>query len=131
MSNFQQNTSSVVAYKPARLHTGKCWYVSFYAFNPESEGLEIKRMKLNYIGNKTERRRYACELMKRINNNLAMGWNPYLENEATKSCRKLTEAIDHFLKVNEKRHNAGDIRTETWTGYRSYMENLKRYLKRN
>lgn len=130
MSNSQLTTSSVIAYKPARLHTGKSWYISFYAFNPETDGLRIKRMKINYIGNGNEKRRYAYELMKRINNNLAQGWNPFLENEAAKAYRKLTEAIDHFLRVNEKRHDSGDIRSETWTGYRSYMGNLKRYLKK-
>ncbi|MFH0760704.1 MAG: tyrosine-type recombinase/integrase [Bacteroidota bacterium] len=111
------------------MHTGKSWYISYYAYEPVSESLRIKRMKINYIGNGTERRRYACELMKRLNNNLALGWNPFLEQEANKACKKLTDAIDHFLKVNEKKHESGDIRTETWVGYRSYMKNLIKYLQ--
>jgi len=128
MSEFQQNTSSVIAYKPARLHTGRCWYISYYAFDPESESLRIKRVKINYIGNGSERRRYAYELIKRINNSLALGWNPYLEKEASKAGTKLADAFDHFLKVLKRKHESGDIRTETWVGYRSYLANLKKYL---
>jgi hypothetical protein len=128
MSSLKQTTTSVISYKPARLHTGNCWYISFYAFDPQTERLRIRRIKINYIENKNERRRYAMELMKRVNDNLSLGWNPFLEQEASQSFRKLTDAINHFLRVNEKKHASGDIRTETWNGYKSYLGNFAKYL---
>jgi hypothetical protein len=66
----------VIRYKPARLHTGKEWYISYYAFNPESGTIDIKRIKLNNIKNTVERRKFAIETIKRINIKLETGWNP-------------------------------------------------------
>ncbi|MBT3244815.1 MAG: site-specific integrase [Bacteroidetes bacterium] len=132
--NLSQNITTtsfkeLISYRPARLHTGSCWYISFHAFDPQSGLLKIKRIKINYIERAAERRKYANELMKRINNNLAQGWNPFLESEANRSYRKLTEAMDHFLTVSQKRLRGGDIRQETWNEYSSKMKNLQGYLE--
>ncbi len=128
MSLTQKSISQISTYKPARLHTGKCWYISFHVFDPESERLKIKRIKLNYIGKATERRRYANELIIRINNNLAQGWNPYLDQESKKGFAKISVAIAHYKRVHEKKHQAQDIRSETYVAYLSFLRNFESYL---
>lgn len=130
MSLNQNSIFEITAYKPARLHTGKCWYISFHVFDPESERLKIKRVKLNYIGKAGERRRYANELMIRINNNLAQGWNPFIDQESKKGFAKLSFAIDHFKRVHEKKYQSQDIRSETYVAYLSYLRNFQAYLEK-
>lgn len=130
MHKNQLQFSELIAYKPARLHTGRCWYISFYAFDPESGGLKIKRVKLNYIGKASDRRQYAVELMKRINNNLAQGWNPFLDQESKKGFARISMAIEHYKRVHEKKHQAQDIRAETYVAYLSFLRNFEAYLER-
>ncbi|MCK5821942.1 MAG: hypothetical protein KAH17_08645 [Bacteroidales bacterium] len=82
MQKLQNSYSELIAYRPASLHTGSCWFVSYYSYDPQSESLKRKRIKLNHIDKISERRKYANELIKRINNNLAQGWNPFLDHES-------------------------------------------------
>lgn len=116
------------SYRPASLHTGKEWYISFYAFDPQSDKLKRKRIKINFIDKASERRRYANELIKKININLAKGWNPFFDSKAHKAYRKIDEAMDHFLSFNTKKYKGGDIRRETWNEYNSKMHNLREWL---
>jgi integrase len=118
----------VIRYKPAKLHTGKCWYISYYAFNPESGKLDIKRIKLNNIDNAVERRKYANEIMKRINAKLERDWNPFTEREGKKAYMRINEAFDHYLKVLHKKFKGKDIRDETYYGYTSFLENLIKWM---
>lgn len=119
----------VIKYKPPRLHTGKCWYISYYCFNPESGKLDIKRIKLNNIKNAVDRRKYAYEIIKRLNQKLDTGWNPFTEKEGKKAYLKINDAFDHYLKVVTHKFKNQDIRNETYYGYTSYLDILKKWLK--
>ena len=57
--------AQIMAYTPPRLYVGKEWYVGFNAFDPIMGKLRRKKIKLNHIANKTERRKYASELIVR------------------------------------------------------------------
>ena len=67
MSNCQQ----VKSYTPPVLHTGKDWYIDFYAFCPATGAMKRKKFKLNYIDSIKERRKYAKDFMNRISEKLA------------------------------------------------------------
>jgi integrase len=121
----------VIRYKPARLHTGKNWYISYYCFNPETGKLDIKRIKINSIKNANERRKYANEIMKRVNVKLETGWNPFTEKEGKKSYLKLNEAFEHYLKVVTKKYKSGDIRDETYFGYTSFLKIFREWLEKH
>jgi len=89
----------VIRYRPAQLYTGIEWYISYYAFNPESGKLDIKRLKLNHIKNAVQRRKSAYEMIKRLNIKLESGWNPFTEKEGKRAYLKINDAFDHYLKV--------------------------------
>ena len=40
----------ILSYTYPRLHTGSCWYISFYAFDPERGEMRRKRIKINPAG---------------------------------------------------------------------------------
>ena len=45
MSKIQE----IKSYTPPVLHTGKDWYIDFYAFNPVDGVMKRKKIKLNFI----------------------------------------------------------------------------------
>ena len=62
-------------YKPARYHTGKDCYVSYYALDPCLQKLKIKKIRLNNIRSTAERKKMAIRVIQRVNNRLERGWN--------------------------------------------------------
>ena len=76
--------SEVLSYTPPKLYTGKTgkdWYIGFYAFDPISGSLKLKRIKINHITKISDRRKYASDLILRLHEQLRRGWNPYISDD--------------------------------------------------
>lgn len=125
MSSFDQS-GNLIHYIPARLTEGKDWFVSFYAICPETDTMKRKRIKINRIRGLAERRRYARDLIERINKKLRAGWNPWLEKAAPKGTTTLADAIDLFL-----RRKRAELRPDSMRTYDSQSERLLAWLKEN
>ena len=118
-------------YRPARLCKGKYWYIAFNAIDPETKKMREKRIRVSHVKNKNDRAKYATELMKRINENLAKGWNPFVNYEHQKQYKTLSQAIDHFLTINEKKLKEDVIKENTYKDYCSYLKNFKNWVKQD
>ncbi|MDR3339564.1 MAG: phage integrase SAM-like domain-containing protein, partial [Candidatus Symbiothrix sp.] len=129
MSKIQRKKelAQAIAYTPPKLYTGKEWYVGFYAYEPVKEKLCIKRIKLNYIDNKNERRKFACDLIKRLNDKLRRGWNPWIAAEVSKGYCTFKETCEHYDRIITKKFSDGYYRDDTYTSYLSYLRRLKEY----
>lgn len=68
-----RSLQEILKYTPPKLHSGKEWYISFYAFDPIQGKLRRKRIKLNHIETIKQRREYAKELMIRLSQQLSIG----------------------------------------------------------
>ena len=119
--------SQIVAYTPPRLYTGKEWYVGFNAYDPIQEKLHRKKIKLNHIEKIKERREYAAELIKRLNEKLRRGWNPWIAKEDSKGYSTFLEACEHYERITTHMYKDGLYREDTYVGYMSYLRNLKAY----
>jgi len=119
MSIPQILSQPLTTYYPAELHDGQCWYVNFYAFNPYSKKMEEQRVKINHIKPISERRRFAKNLIRNINNKLESGWNPFIKLESKKQFKKLTLIIETYKKAEYKSFEDETIRT-----YDSYFNRL-------
>lgn len=117
----------IIGYSVPKLTTGKCWYISFNAFDPAQNKMRRKRIKINNIEKISERRVYAAELMKRITVKLMNKWNPWIEAENSKAYHSFYEACDNYRRYVDKLFKESHIREETYTGYVSYLNNLRRY----
>ncbi len=71
----------LVRFYPAEICENKDWYVKFYVWNPFTERMTLRRIKINRIKNVAERRKFSREL----NAKLEMGWNPFVEQESAKN----------------------------------------------
>lgn len=118
--------NQVRRYLPARLSSGKVWFVEFYAFDPVSGDMRRKRIRINRIKNKRERKAYALDLIKHINEQLAAGWNPWI-NRDIETYSDFTICLDSFEENLTKFVNSGYYREETYRGYKSHLQNLRDY----
>lgn len=117
----------ILSYTPPQLYTGKEWYIGFMAFDPVLGRLHRKKIKLNHIKGITLRRRYASDLIKRLNTHLQEGWNPWIEAENEKSYHTFEDACLHYEKILFSLVQKEDIENDTYLSYLSYLRNLKKY----
>jgi len=97
-----QTDSSNLYYLPPVLREGKETYVEFYALYPPTGKLRRKRIKLNRIQNKSERRKYGRKLCAEISAKLICGWNPFYEAIAPRACISARDAVNSFLTSKQK-----------------------------
>lgn len=115
-----------------KLHTGKDWYIDFYAFCPASGTMRRKKIKLNHISKIGERRKYAEGLIKRTILNLERGWNPWIEAENSRSYHYFKEVCDRYKQYIEKLLNDNLYREDTYISYMSYLRNIEKWnLEKN
>jgi integrase len=114
---------SVTRYIPAQLHENKRWYITYYVVDPATNKLKQKVIKVNRVKSITERRKWARQLMHELNIKLAGGWNPYLEQEASKGFCKLFDVLNTFQVTKEK-----ELRPDSIRSYNSYIKILKDYV---
>jgi hypothetical protein len=88
--NQKHELTQIVSYTPPRLYTGKEWYIGWYSYDPVLQVQRHKKIKLNHIQSKIERRKYANDLIARIYEKLRRGWNPWIASEESKSSEFLT-----------------------------------------
>ena len=122
--------SEVISYTPPKLYTGKTgkdWYIGFYAFDPISGSLKLKRIKINHINKISDRRKYASDLILRLHEQLRRGWNPYISDDNVKGLSLFEEATDKYRTYITRLRSDNVIREETYIGYISYLRNLIRY----
>lgn len=125
----------IVGYTLPRLHTGKHWYVDFYAYDPTIDGLRRKKYMLDGYKLK-ERKHIATVLITNLTQQLTAGWNPFVNNDKARSYttwEAVVKRYTDYLKVAEKKSM---IKSKTATDYRSrlavllsYIDEAKTYIK--
>ena len=120
---------SPVAYKdyiPAKLVEGDVWYISYYVKSPVTGKLQRQRLKFNRISSIRERRRRAQELVASINENLALGWNPLVEQIAPRASVSIKDAFDKFIETKKKEVEDNSIRS-----YQGFINSFLSWHKKN
>ena len=87
--------NEILSFTYPKLHTGSCWFISFYAFDPAKGEMRRKRIKINSVGNASQRRRYAAQVCHRLSTKLETGWNPWVEAEADYTYKLFSEVLVH------------------------------------
>ena len=128
--NFQLprvNNASLLGYKlPVYRRTKDCVYVEYYAYNPLTEKLHRKRIKLNNVESK-QRKSYALALIQRLTTKLASGWNPFVEQLRSSDMMLVSAAFDEFKAYNERMFAEETFRKQTYQSYKSYVVKLEEY----
>lgn len=106
------------------LHWGQECYIDFYAFDPASNKMRRKKIKLNYIKRSTDRKVYAKEFMKRLSEKLILGWNPWIEQESGSAYLLFKDVTDRYRTYIGKMLKDERYRPETFKSYTSYLNNM-------
>lgn len=125
MSITQKYNSQLIKYYPAELYTKKCWYIQYFVFDPFTNKMVSKRIKINRIKNITERRKFGQRLKREINLKLENGWNPFIDDSAKKKFKKFSEVLDLYKQTEYKNFEKDTIRTID-----SYLVKLLDYVSK-
>lgn len=123
MPTTQNFSNKVLNYYPAYLSEGKIWYVTYYVYNPFTERMQLKRIKINRIKSITERRKYARILIQQINKKLENGWNPIIEKDSVKEYHYIVDAIETY-----RRSKFPDLESNSIRSYKSFLERLIKHI---
>lgn len=116
-------------YRPAHLAgTKKNYYVAYSVVNPETDKLTVRRIKLNYIKDKKQRKLYGEELVKQINYKLACGYNPFIE-ECSDKLIMLSAATTDFLRSKRREPETHNISNATFDDYKQQLRYFQDFIK--
>ncbi len=113
--------NEILSYTYPKLHTGACWFISFYAYDPAKGVMRRKRIKINSVGTASEKRRYAAQVCHRLSAKLEAGWNPWVETEANSGYKKFSEVLIQFRNYLAKLHQDGVHRDSTNHDYTCFI----------
>lgn len=103
-------------------------YIEFRAYDPNLGKMRRKTIKLNRIKGIKNRRDYARGLIRRLNELLKHGWNPWIAKDVS-NLVTLEEAIKRYEAHIEKMLASGYFRKETYVGYKSNVKMMRTYIK--
>ena len=116
-------------YRPARYLSSRNYsYVVYSVLNPETGRMMYRRIKLNYIKSKRERKQYAEELVKMVNAKLANGYNPFTDNSEAAKLILLSEAINDFLKLKRREMELHNICADSYKHYVLHLSAMLNHL---
>jgi integrase len=129
MSSHQkkQELSEIKGFTYPYLHTGREWYVIFYAFDPAQNKMRRKRIKLNHIKKISDRRKYADGMLKRLIEKLEHGWNPWIEEENEKAFRLFKDVLAQYRAYLDKMYSDNFYRKHTYRSYMSQLRSIERW----
>lgn len=118
-------------YIPAYLHKNKSgWLIEYYAYNPVTEDLERKRIKLNTLRKRcttaTQFKMQAAEIVRAINNKLAGGWSPFGESENSRYYTKLQDVMQLYIAEKSK-----ELRPDSMRSYKSFCHIFGEWCNKN
>ncbi|OUN70227.1 site-specific integrase [Barnesiella sp. An55] len=117
----------IIRFTYPRLRENKpAWYIEFYAFDPLRKVMRRKRIKINRLATKSQRREYAAGLINRLYQQLIRGWNPWIEKEFEVAIL-FDDAIKRYVENNKKMYSDGIFRKETYISHESKIKKLVAY----
>ena len=122
----KRNTASeLLGFTYPKLHTGKTWYVDFYANDPSTGEMRRKKYKLDGLKKISEKKRRAAEIIEAVTRELRGGWNPWVNAQESRGFTLIQDCLDRYLEYIEKK---GD-RYKTRMRYKSSVNILREFFE--
>ena len=123
------STAQVIGFTLPRLHTGKSWYVDFFAYDPVSNGMKRKKYMLDREKKRSERRIMATLLISNLTQRLIKGWNPFVTNDSTRHLTPFAEVLQNYRDYVSALEAKGTLKGKTAYDYLSRVKSLEGYLE--
>ena len=130
MSSTQNkiNAHIFIDYIPAELRETATWEVVYYAKNPYTEKLQIKRNRVKPILPITARRKLGKQMVSNANKKLENGWNPWADKANAKHFTKFAVCKNQYLNSVKHEVKKDDKREDTLRTYKSFLDNIERFI---
>ena len=122
------NTAQIIGFTLPRLHTGKNWYVDFFAYDPVSNGMKRKKYMLDRTKRSSDRRKMATLLISNLTQRLIMGWNPFVRNDSTRHLTPFSEVLKSYRDYVSALEVKGTLKHKTAYDYLSRVGSLEDYI---
>ena len=119
--------NQIIAWKTPVFHQKSECYVSFQAYDPLSGRLKTKKIMLGHIKGKTNQRKYAEDLIKRLTEQLSSGWNPWIEAVQPLEYALWDDVISKYKDYLVKLCNEHSLREESYVDYSSRVHILEQW----
>ena len=122
-STRTKTTSQLLGFTYPKLHTGKNWYIDFYALDPATGEMRRKKFMLDGLDKVSQKRRKAAEIIEQIMRKLREGWNPWVNSQESRAFTTLQDCLDRYMEYVAKKS-----RSKTKHSYQSRVNILLQYL---
>ncbi len=120
--------AALVGYTLPQLHTGKSWYVDFFAWDPVSERMKRKKYMLDRCKTVSERRTMASLLITSITHRLLKGWNPFVSSDSTRHLTAFDDVLKKYRDYISSMEAKGTLKQKTAYDYLSRVGTLETYI---
>ena len=120
--------AALVGYTLPQLHTGKSWYVDFFAWDPVSERMKRKKYMLDRCKTVSERRTMASLLITSITQRLMKGWNPFVSSDSTRHLTAFGDVLGKYRDYISSMEAKGTLKQKTAYDYLSRVGTLETYI---
>ena len=120
--------ATLVGYTLPQLHTGKSWYVDFFAWDPVSERMKRKKYMLDRCKTVSERRTMASLLITSITHRLMKGWNPFVSSDSTRHLTAFDDVLRKYRDYISSMEAKGTLKQKTAYDYLSRVGTLETYI---
>lgn len=120
--------AALVGYTLPQLHTGKSWYVDFFAWDPVSERMKRKKYMLDRCKTVSERRTMASLLITSITQRLMKGWNPFVSSDSTRHLTAFDDVLKKYRDYISSMEAKGTLKQKTAYDYLSRVGTLETYI---
>lgn len=127
LNSIDKVMSQIIAWKTPVFHQKSECYVSFQAYDPLSGRLKTKKIMLGHIKGKTNQRKYAEDLIKRLTEQLSSGWNPWIEAVQPLEYALWDDVISKYKDYLVKLCNEHSLREESYVDYSSRVHILEQW----
>lgn len=112
-----------------RLHTGKNWYVDFFAYDPVTDRMKRKKYMLDREKDLSRRHNMAALLIASITQRLIRGWNPWIRDDSTRHLTGFSEVLSAYRLYVGKMEAKGTLRHKTAYDYLRRLGALETYTQ--
>lgn len=120
---------AIVQFTLPRLHTGKQWYVDFFAFDPARDCLRRKKYMLDHYKSERDRRNMAAILMHNLFEKLKVGWNPFTTARRTRQFTEFAVVLQRYHDFTVSAEQKNVLKKKTAIDYRSRLKQFQLYLQ--
>jgi integrase len=121
--------SSIIGFTLPRLHTGKSWYVDFWAYDPVYNGMKRKKYMLDKTKSRADKLKLAALLITNLTQRLIQGWNPFVKSDSTRHLTPFSEVLKNYREYVSAMEVKGTLKSKTAYDYLSRVGTLESYIE--